>query len=244
MTALIEIAGVTKRYRLGEVNVAALKGVDLTVRQGEFVALSGPSGSGKSTLLNICGLIDLHDEGDFRFGGEEVKEQEIDVLTCWRRERIGFVFQGFNLVPVMTAYENIEYPLLLNGTGDAERRTLVEAALLEVGLQRFAHHLPDNLSGGQRQRVAIARALIKRPLLVVADEPTANLDTESATQVIDLMHTLGQSLGTTFLIATHDERMTMRCERTVHLVDGVIHAQQPTRKLMAGKAAAATGVYL
>ncbi len=225
MPPLLEIVGVTKHYRLGSVPVPALRGVDLTVERGEFVALAGPSGSGKSTLLNICGLIDRHDEGDVRFNGRPVAEQRPIVLTHWRRDRIGFVFQGFNLIPVMSAWENIEYPLLLNGTPAAERRARVAEALEQVGLTAFGHHLPDTLSGGQRQRVAIARALIKRPLLVAADEPTANLDTRSATQVIDLMHSLGRQLGTTFIVATHDDRMTGRCERTVHLMDGVVQAQ-------------------
>jgi len=222
MGNVIEMHGVEKHYHLGETDVRALHDVDLTVERGAFVALSGPSGSGKSTLLNICGLIDECNEGSYLLEGEEVAHAQKRALTTLRRERIGFIFQSFNLVPVMTAYENVEYPLMLSGVAPAERRSRVNAILEQVGLEKFANHLPDKLSGGQRQRVAIARALVKRPALVVADEPTANLDTATATQVIDLMHNLGSEFGTTFLVATHDQRMTSRCERVVILIDGVV----------------------
>ncbi len=222
MNPLIEMHSINKRYHLGETEVRALHTVDLQVERGAFVALSGPSGSGKSTLLNICGLIDHSDGGSYLLEGIDITKQNRASLTRLRRESIGFVFQSFNLVPVMTAYENIEYPLLLSGIPTTQRRQRVSEILAQVGLDRFSRHLPDKLSGGQRQRVAIARALVKQPALVVADEPTANLDTVTATQVIDLMHELGREIGTTFLVATHDERMTSRCERVVSLIDGEI----------------------
>ncbi len=222
MNPLIEMRGIDKHYHLGETEVRALHSVDLLVERGAFVALSGPSGSGKSTLLNICGLIDHSDQGSYQLEGVDITKQDRASLTTLRRENIGFVFQSFNLVPVMTAYENVEYPLLLSGVATAQRRQRVTEILEQVGLDKFSRNLPDKLSGGQRQRVAIARALVKKPSLVVADEPTANLDTVTATQVIDLMHELGREIGTTFLVATHDERMTSRCERVVSLIDGEV----------------------
>jgi putative ABC transport system ATP-binding protein len=222
MNPLIEMHGIDKHYHLGETEVRALHTVDLQVERGAFVALSGPSGSGKSTLLNICGLIDHCDKGSYLLEGIDITTQNKSSLTRLRRESIGFVFQSFNLVPVMTAYENVEYPLLLSGIPTTQRRERVSEILAHVGLEKFSRHLPDKLSGGQRQRVAIARALVKKPALVVADEPTANLDTVTATQVIDLMHSLGREIGTTFLVATHDERMTSRCERVVSLIDGEV----------------------
>ncbi len=222
MNPLIEMYGIVKHYHLGETEVLALNDVSLQVERGAFVALSGPSGSGKSTLLNICGLIDHSNAGNYLLEGVDISKQNRSSLTRFRRESIGFVFQSFNLVPVMTAYENVEYPLLLSGVATTQRRQRVNEILAQVGLDKFSRHLPDKLSGGQRQRVAIARALVKKPALVVADEPTANLDTATATQVIDLMHELGRDMGTTFLVATHDERMTSRCERVVQLIDGEV----------------------
>ncbi len=222
MAAIINLEQVSKSYHLGETRVDALIDINLAISAGEFAAIAGPSGSGKSTLLNLCGLLDRPDSGEYRLEGRRTTELSAAQLTELRRERIGFIFQSFNLVPVISAAENIEYPLLLTGMPAAERRRTVAALVERVGLAPYAHHLPDRLSGGQRQRVAIARALIKRPALVIADEPTANLDTETATQVIDLMHEAGREQGTTFLIATHDERMVSRCHRALHLTDGVI----------------------
>jgi len=219
---LIVLQGIHKSYRLGETRVSALRGVDLTIPRGEFLAIGGPSGSGKSTLLNICGLLDQPDQGRYRLEGREMQGLSHDQLAEVRRGRLGFIFQGFNLVPVMTAAENVEYPLLLLGLEPEERRRRVAEILAAVGLADFWRHLPDRLSGGQRQRVAIARALVKRPSLVIADEPTANLDTATASQIIDLMQRLGNEQGATFLIATHDERMIQRCHRMCHLMDGVL----------------------
>ena len=222
MSTVIQLEHVSKSYHLGETVVPALNDINLSIPAGEFAAVAGPSGSGKSTLLNICGLVDQLDSGSYQLEGVTITGLEPDRLTELRRRRIGFIFQSFNLIPVVSAEENIEYPLLLTGMQSAQRRRVVKAVVERVGLAPYAHHLPDRLSGGQRQRVAIARALIKKPALVIADEPTANLDTETATQVIDLMHEIGSEQGTTFLIATHDERMVSRCHRALHLTDGVI----------------------
>lgn len=220
MDELMVLEQISKTYHLGETKVEALKGINLTIHYGEFAAIGGPSGSGKSTLLNICGLIDEADSGRYILEGREVSGLSQNQLTRVRRERLGFIFQNFNLIPVMSARENVEYPLLLTGMGKAERTAVVAEIIDKVGLGPYAHHLPDKLSGGQRQRVAIARALVKKPALIIADEPTANLDTVTANHIIDLMHELGEVNRTTFLIATHDERMVERCHRTLRLIDG------------------------
>ena len=219
---VIELQGVHKTYRLCAQTVPALRGVDLAVMPGELVALTGPSGSGKSTILNIAGLIDRADAGTVRLRGQAIDARDEAAATALRRDAIGFIFQGFNLVPVMTVADNVDYPLFLAGVPAAERRVRVAAALDAVGLREHAGHRPDALSGGQRQRVAIARALIKRPGLVIADEPTASLDSSTATQMLDLMRELGHRDGAAFLIATHDERLTRRCDRVIALRDGVI----------------------
>jgi putative ABC transport system ATP-binding protein len=221
-TELLHLASIRKSYRLGQTEVPALKDVTLSIERGEFTALMGPSGSGKSTLLNICGLIDRPDAGVCRMGGEDTTIMSEEDLTYVRRERIGFVFQGFNLVPVMTVAENVELPLLLNGEPSPAREGAVRDVLEQVGLTELSQRRPDELSGGQRQRVAIARALVKSPQLVIADEPTANLDGETARQIISLMHELGRSGAVTFLIATHDSRMADRCDRLVRMSDGVL----------------------
>lgn len=214
--------GVRKTYRLGAHVIPALQGVDLVVQRGELLALTGPSGSGKSTLLNLCGLIDTPDAGEIMLGGTAVQGLDEKARTLLRRDALGFVFQSFNLVPVMTVAENVDYPLFLAGVPAAERRERVAQQLAAVGLQAHAHHRPDALSGGQRQRVAIARALVKRPRLVIADEPTASLDSHTADQVLDLMRARGQAEGAAFVIATHDGRLTRRCDRVVALLDGRI----------------------
>jgi putative ABC transport system ATP-binding protein len=217
---VVELRGVHKTYRLGQHVVPALQGIDLAVQRGELLALTGPSGSGKSTILNLCGLIDTPDSGDIVLGGRSVTGQDENQRTLLRRDAMGFVFQSFNLVPVMTVAENVDYPLFIAGVPAAERRERVAAQLAAVGLQDHAQHRPDALSGGQRQRVAIARALVKRPRLVIADEPTASLDSHTADQVLDLMRELGHAEGAAFVIATHDSRLTQRCDRIVALLDG------------------------
>jgi putative ABC transport system ATP-binding protein len=219
---VIWLEGISKGYGTGEARAQALRGVSLAITEGEFVGLTGPSGSGKSTLLNILGLLDQPDTGSYRFDGREIVGLPEDELVLRRRASLGFVFQGFNLVPVLTALENVEYPLLLDGTRAPERKRRVLEVLDQVGLAGLSARLPDALSGGQRQRVAIARALVKRPRLVLADEPTANLDGATAAQVIDLMRSLGHQQRTTFVVATHDARLISRCDRVVALADGVV----------------------
>jgi len=221
-TDVIELRGIVKHYRVGDAEVPALREVSLAVPRGRFIAVRGPSGSGKSSLLNVCGLIDAFDAGRYRLEGQDVGSLDETGRSLIRRRRIGFVFQSYNLVPVMTVRENVEYPLLLAGLGEAERRRRVNEILSQVGLADRADRRPDLLSGGQRQRTAIARALVKAPALVIADEPTANLDTATANQVIDMMRELGHQHGATFLIATHDDRMTARCDAVRTLTDGVL----------------------
>ncbi len=217
---VVELHDVHKTYRLGEHVIPALQGVDLCVQRGELLALTGPSGSGKSTILNLCGLIDTPDSGDIVLGGQKVNGLDEVQRTLLRRDALGFVFQSFNLVPVMTVAENVDYPLFIAGVPAAERRARVAAQLEAVGLLEHAHHRPVALSGGQRQRVAIARALVKRPRLVIADEPTASLDSHTADQMLDLMRERGHAEGAAFLIATHDARLTGRCDRVLALLDG------------------------
>lgn len=219
---LMTLKNISKSYQLGHVRVAALRGVSLEVNEGEFVALVGPSGSGKTTLLHVCGLIDTPDNGDYALDGQDVSRLASRDLSLLRREKIGFIFQGFNLVPVLTAFENVELPLLLAGHTGTKRKERIVSALAAVGLQDLARRRPDELSGGQRQRVAIARALVQHPRLVLADEPTANLDGITAAQVIDVMREVGRARNTTFIIATHDARMSAHCDRVVSLKDGAV----------------------
>ena len=217
---VVEMHGVHKTYRLGQHVIPALRGIDLRVQPGELLALTGPSGSGKSTILNLCGLIDTPDSGDILLGGKKINDLNEVQRTLLRRDALGFVFQNFNLVPVMTVAENVDYPLFIAGVPTAERRSRVAAQLKAVGLLAHAGHRPDALSGGQRQRVAIARALVKRPQLVIADEPTASLDSHTADQVLELMRELGHAEGAAFVIATHDSRLSSRCDRVLALLDG------------------------
>jgi len=219
---VLELRGVKKTYRLGEHVVPALRGVNLVVRSGEMLALTGPSGSGKSTLLHMAGLIDRPDAGEVLLRGRAVTQLGETDATLLRRDAIGFVFQTFNLVPVMTVADNVDYPLFLAGVPATERRERVQHMLEAVGLAEHARHRPDALSGGQRQRVAIARALVKRPTLVIADEPTASLDSQTADQVLDLMREVGHAQGAAFLVATHDARLLRRCDRVIGLLDGRI----------------------
>lgn len=222
--SLIELCGLKKSYRLGQVVQPVLQEVDLTLQAGEMTGLVGPSGSGKSTLLNICGLIDAPDAGEYRWQGQVVDFSRRGRLTEQRRQAIGFVFQTFNLIPVMTAADNVAYPLWLRGDSATRIRQQVQQALQAVGVAEFADKRPDALSGGQRQRVALARALVKRPQLLVADEPTASLDEETALTVAQLMKNLGQSYGCALVIATHDDRLKPWCDRIHHLHQGRLQA--------------------
>jgi putative ABC transport system ATP-binding protein len=217
---VLAVQDVHKTYRLGAHTVQALRGVSLALSPGELLALTGPSGSGKSTLLNLAGLIDRPDSGHLQLRGVELAGLDEAAATRLRREAIGFIFQGFNLVPVMTVAESVDYPLFIAGLPLAERAERVSAMLRAVGLHAHAAHRPDALSGGQRQRVAIARALVKRPRLVIADEPTASLDSHTADQVLELMRERCHAEGAAFVIATHDSRLTQRCDRVLALLDG------------------------
>jgi putative ABC transport system ATP-binding protein len=219
--AIIEMRGLRKVYSTGAIEVEALRGVDLTVRPGEFVAIVGPSGSGKSTLLNIVGCLDVPTAGSYRLDGEEVAELDVDQLADIRNRKIGFVFQSFNLLPQITAYENVEMPLLFKGTGGRERRDRVEALLAQVGLADRMHHRPVELSGGQMQRVAIARALACDPALLLADEPTGNLDTTSGQDIMGLFEELAAK-GHTLVLITHDNALARRTRRIVRVQDGRI----------------------
>ncbi|HND08844.1 MAG TPA: ABC transporter ATP-binding protein [Pseudomonadota bacterium] len=221
--AFVRAEGVHKTYRLGETEVRALRGVNLTLRKGEFTALVGASGSGKSTLLNLLGCLDEPDQGRILFDGRDVAHLGDVERSRTRNHHIGFIFQSFNLVPVLDVFENVELPLLLHsGLSPAERRARVEQALADVSLLEFRKHWPDKLSGGQRQRVAVARALVTQPMLVLADEPTANLDSETASRLIDLMVDLNQKRQVTFLFSTHDEKLMVRVAKVVRIRDGVI----------------------
>jgi putative ABC transport system ATP-binding protein len=219
---VLQVLAGTKSYRLGESLVPGLRAANLHLRRGEFVAVQGPSGSGKSTLLQICGLLDRLDQGECRFAGVSVAGLDESALTGLRRQRIGFIFQSYNLIPVMSVADNVAYPLRLLGVAEREVALRVEAMLARVGLAGLAARRPDQLSGGQRQRVAVARALVKSPWLVIADEPTANLDSATAGQIIDLLGELAADRGATVLVATHDERMTRHCGRVCRMEDGVL----------------------
>ena len=220
--ALVRVEQVTRRFPLDHNSVTALDGLSLAIHRREFLAISGPSGSGKSTLLNLIGCIDKPTSGRILIEGVDTSRLTPSETSVLRREKIGFVFQTFNLIPVFTAAENVEYPLLVQGLPNIERRRRVAEALDNVGLSARAAHRPDLLSGGERQRVAIARAIVHRPAIVLADEPTANLDTRNATQLIDLMRDLNRTLGLTFIFSTHDQRLLEHTPRIVRLTDGRI----------------------
>jgi putative ABC transport system ATP-binding protein len=217
---LVSVENVSRAFQMDHSAVKAVDGVTLGVEAGEFLAISGPSGSGKSTLLNLIGCIDRPTAGRVRVNGTDTTTLNMNQAAKLRRERIGFVFQTFNLIPVFTAAENVEYPLLVQKVSAAERKRRVSEALESVGLAARAGQRPDLLSGGERQRVAVARAIVHRPALVLADEPTANLDTTNATQLIDLMRDLNQRIGLTFIFSTHDARLLEHTPRIVRLTDG------------------------
>ena len=226
---IVELHNVVKQYQLGRTVVPALSGVDLEIAPGEFTVVMGPSGSGKSTLLNIIGCLDRPTSGTYQFNGVEVGDRDFDKLASLRNEKIGFIFQSFNLIPVLNVIENIEFPCLMRKKKEpvAELRARVLQLAEDVGLGPYLKHKPDELSGGQRQRVAIARALITHPELVLADEPTANLDSKTSTQIIDLMERLNREKGVTFLFSTHDPRVMNRAKRVVYIADGKIVPDNP-----------------
>lgn len=216
----VRVVKVTKEYELGRTKVEALRGVSLAVEPGEFMAVAGPSGSGKSTLLNLVGCIDHPTAGEVHIGERNVASLDDNALSDLRAQSIGFIFQTFNLIPVLSALENVEFPLLLRGGKNGRARAL--RALEEVALADFAHHRPDELSGGQRQRVAVARALVTDPVIVLADEPTANLDSGTGEAIISLMLEINRRDGTTFIFSTHDPRVMAHAQRVVRLADGRI----------------------
>ena len=229
MSAIIEMQGVRKCYHRGSETLTVLDGLDLTLEAGSFVALMGPSGSGKSTILNLVGGLDVPDAGTIRVAGQDVTAMSRGKLPGWRARHVGFVFQSFNLVPVLSALENVMLPLLLTPLSRKERRKQAEFALEIVGLSDRAGHRPRQLSGGQEQRVAIARAIATDPDLVLADEPTGDLDRESATAIVDLMQRLNTELGKTFVIVTHDPAVGDRAGTTLHLDKGLlVDAPTPT----------------
>lgn len=219
----VSVRNVSKDYVLGRTIVRALHDVSLEVEKSEFIAIAGPSGSGKSTLLNLVSAIDSPTRGEVLIDGVALKSLDDNALSDLRANKIGFIFQTFNLIPVLSAYENVEFPLLFKRQGSVSK-TRVRDVLARVGLEDFMHHRPDELSGGQRQRVAVARALVTDPLIVLADEPTANLDSETGQAVIDLMLEINRAAGTTFIFSTHDPSVMNHARRVVRLVDGRIVA--------------------
>jgi putative ABC transport system ATP-binding protein len=217
---IVTIRNLSKIYSQGEIQVTALDNISLDIAAGEFLALMGPSGSGKSTLLHIIAGIDRPTRGECRVQGVDVAKLDESELADWRNQNVGFVFQTFNLIPVLTAFENVELPLLLTRLGGNERKRRVETALGIVGLGDRMHHLPKQLSGGQEQRVAIARALVTDPTLVVADEPTGNLDSHSAQEVLKVLQLLSREAGKTVIMVTHDPKAAAHARRMVHLEKG------------------------
>ncbi len=217
---LVSVLGASRHYRMDQVSVPALDNVSVAIARNRFTAIVGPSGSGKSTLLNLIGCIDRPDAGTVTVEAQDVAGLTDDALADFRARRIGFVFQNFNLLPVITARENVEYPLLMLDVPPRERRERVQAMLAAVGLAAVAQHLPGQLSGGQRQRVAIARALVKEPALVLADEPTANLDSKTGADVIELMRRMQRDTGATFVFCSHDAQLIEAADDVIAIRDG------------------------
>jgi putative ABC transport system ATP-binding protein len=219
---IVSVRELTREYEQGTHIVHALRGVDLDIESGEFTALMGPSGSGKTTLLNLIGALDEPTAGTVTIDGQDIGAMNRGTRSDMRMERLGFIFQSYNLIPVLSAYENAEFVLLLRGVPAAERKQRVMETLAAVGLQGMEDRRPNELSGGQQQRVAVARAIVGKPALVLADEPTANLDSKTSEALIDLMKMLNEEHGVTFVFATHDPRVMAAAKRVVHLVDGEI----------------------
>ncbi|MCB9683090.1 MAG: ABC transporter ATP-binding protein [Alphaproteobacteria bacterium] len=220
---VLQLEQVTRTYRQGEVDVHALRGLDLSVGSGEFTAMVGPSGSGKTTALNLAGALDVPTSGRVLLEGTDLASLAAHQRSRIRRDRIGFIFQAYNLIPVMSAFENAASVLALQGVSEAEQRDRVMPLLAELGIEQLAHRRPDQLSGGQQQRVAIARAIAAKPAIVLADEPTANVDSTTAERLLDVMERLNQHHGVTFLFSTHDDRVVAHARRVVTLMDGRVH---------------------
>jgi putative ABC transport system ATP-binding protein len=219
---LVEVKELHKNYKVGKVLFPALRGVNVAINDGEFTAIAGPSGSGKTTLLNIIGCLDAPTSGTVWIDGTDTGTLTAKEKANLRKNQIGFVFQTFNLIPVLTAFENVEIPLLLLDTKSDENKSRVTSILHEVGLGEYLHRKPNEMSGGQQQRVAIARALVKQPSLVLADEPTANLDSTTAREILGLMRELNKKFGTTFVFSTHDQLVMDFAERIISLRDGAV----------------------
>ncbi|MFZ1493332.1 MAG: ABC transporter ATP-binding protein [Candidatus Competibacter denitrificans] len=220
--AFIQGHQLRKTYQLGKTSVDALRGVDFAIGRGEYVCIAGPSGAGKSTLLNLIGMLDAPTSGELYFDGEKITGKSDREVHDFRKSRVTFIFQSFNLIPVLDAYENIEFPLLIQNVGKQERRQRIEQLAAAVGVESYLHHKPDELSGGQRQRVAIARALATRPELVLGDEPTANLDSVTGGKILELMREMNREQRTTFVVASHDEAVMREADRVIRVVDGLI----------------------
>lgn len=219
---LVEMKNVKRDFYLGQTVVHALRGISLEIVDGEFVAIWGPSGSGKTTLLNLFGMIDEPTSGSIRFRGQDIVYLSDDDKSELRNKFVGFIFQGFNLIPVLTALENVMLPLQIQGIASAEAQKISVKRLDRLGLSKYMQHRPDKLSGGQQQRVSIARALVTNPSLIIADEPTANLDSQNAMNIISLMRDLNQREKTTFIFSTHDQRLLDNVDRLINLEDGMI----------------------
>lgn len=242
MTAIVSLKNVVKDYPLGKVVVPALRGVDLEVHPGEFISIAGPSGSGKTTLLNLIGCVDTASAGTVQVAGKDTKSLSERQLTNLRLNTIGFIFQSFNLVAVLSVFQNVEFPLLLQGKLSKKERALRVNALLErVGLDKHAKHRPNELSGGQRQRVAVARALVTSPQIVLADEPTANLDSATGQNIIDLMKGMNQQNGTTFIFSTHDAKVMAHANAVVRIADGRVQDRVSAAEALEQNHVAAAG---
>jgi len=224
--SIINIEQVVKNYDTNGLVVEAIRNLDLRIERGEFAAIAGPSGSGKTTLLNMIGGLDQPTSGKLTVAGNELSKMNASQLSGLRLNNIGFIFQAYNLIPVLTAVENVEYILLLQGVNKAERRERSEAMLKEVGLDNEINRLPKEMSGGQQQRVAVARAMVSEPELILADEPTANLDQKTGASLLDLMHDLNKKKKVTFLFSTHDQMVMERSERLINLIDGHLKSDE------------------
>ncbi len=228
--ALLSVKNLVKDYKTGRVVTHALRGIDLEITEGEFMSIAGPSGSGKTTLLNIIGCLDVPTSGNVSLNGSDLLSLNKKSRAILRKDSIGFIFQSFNLIPVLTAFENVEIPLILLHWEKAKRKEVVEGILIEVGLRDYIHRRPTEMSGGQQQRVAIARALVKEPKLVLADEPTANLDSTTGQEILDLMKKLNREKHSTFIFSTHDRMVMDFADRLVLLKDGLVTSDTRKRK--------------